>query len=57
MLVTILICLPAVGGRFLWDDDEHLTHNPAMTSTRNALIKLRENKPLGPVALRPTTEF
>ncbi len=32
-LLTIAVYLPALRGGFIWDDDDHLTKNPAMLST------------------------
>lgn len=32
VLLTIVAYLPALRGQFIWDDDDHLTKNPAMLS-------------------------
>jgi protein O-mannosyl-transferase len=33
VVLTFVAYLPAIRGGFIWDDDDHLTANPAMTST------------------------
>jgi len=32
VLLTVVVYLPALRGGFIWDDDDHLTANPAMTA-------------------------
>src|SRR5271170_3949965 len=32
VLVTIVVYLPAMGAGFIWDDDDHLTANPAVAA-------------------------
>ena len=32
VLLTVVAYLPAMRGGFIWDDDDHLTENPAMTA-------------------------
>ncbi len=33
VVLTVLVYLPAMQGGFIWDDDDHLTENPAMTAS------------------------
>src|ERR1017187_2845081 len=33
VLLTVVAYFPALHGGFIWDDDDHLTKNPAMLST------------------------
>lgn len=37
VVLTVLVYLPAMRGGFIWDDDEHFTANPAMTSSGGLL--------------------
>ena len=39
VLLTIVVYLPALRCGFIWDDDDHFTQNPAMTSA-NGLVRI-----------------
>ena len=33
LAITVLVYLPALRGQFIWDDDDHVTMNPAVTAS------------------------